>query len=119
MLIYTNERQLWHFANWWIGKQRWNTTQEVGASLCLSPASAGEKVDPCLPSGDSQGGGQLGFFCGLPELKVNVRGEKTAGGGGQHSQGCCSGFSRGGGGESKPGALSSLLCFLEWGSLSQ
>ena len=48
------------------------------------------------------------FFCGLPELKVNVRGQKTAGGGGQRSQGLCSGFSGGGGG-SKPGAPSS--CF--------
>lgn len=68
---------------------------------------------PCLPSGDSQGGSQLGTLCGLPELKVKAGGERTAGGGGQHSQGCCSGFSgRREGASLEP--FSSLLLFLEW-----
>lgn len=111
MLIYTNECQLWHFANWWIGKQRWNTTQEAGASLCCSPASAGRRWALACPLGIPREEASWEFFCGLPELKVNVRGEKTAGGGGQHSQGSCSGFSGGGGGGSKPGASFFLLAF--------
>ena len=115
MLIYTNECQLWHFANWWIGKQRWNTTQEAGASLCCSPASAGRRWALACPLGIPREEASWEFFCGLPELKVNVRGEKTAGGGGQRSQGSCSGFS--GGASLEP--PSSFLLFPEWGSLTQ
>ena len=93
----------------------WQTKMEYNpggwASSCCRPASAGRRWALACPLGLPREEASREFFCGLPELKVNVRGQKTAGGGGQHSQGLCSGFSGGGGG-SKPGAPSShlILC---------
>ena len=99
----------------------WQTKMEYNpggwASSCCRPASAGRRWALACPLGLPREEASREFFCGLPELKVNVRGQKTAGGGGQRSQGLCSGFSGGGGG-SKPGA-SFFLLFPEWGSLSQ
>ena len=119
MLIYTNECQLWHFANWWIGKQRWNTTQEAGASLCCSPASAGRRWALACPLGIPREEASWEFFCGLPELKVNVRGEKTAGGEGSVPREAAVASL----GEEEEGASleppSSFLLFPEWGSLTQ